>query len=275
VATLVPVNSGWLDSPLAVGQGVKAPDAPPADQLSNVMQESYSLNISLALTLGFTVATIAPTASADVQHAMFLFGTTRYKDVVGDNGHVYRFGVAIRALIQVNAKKLDFALTLPFVAAKVQLSEADASTQLIVQGYKGELPSALPSWQDFDVESYGQYMKEVSTLRDAILADAKNIVPELLATSAGVQPPIPSTPVALGTLYALTRIAEGDGLYDALREFRIHDEQALKTVEAVYSRMLPGNDNGPSADVKRAAEQELTNYHLEREHRLPILHGRV
>jgi hypothetical protein len=205
---------------------------------------------------------------------MFLLGTTRYKDVVGADGHVYRFGVAIRALIQVNSKKLDFALTLPLVAAKVQLSEADASTQLLVQGYKGKLPSALPSWQDFDVESYGQYMKEVSIFRDAILADETNIVPELLATSAGARSPIPPTPVALGTLYALTRIAEGDSLYDALREFRIHDEQARQAAEAVYTKMLPGNDSGPSADVKRAAEQELSDYHLEKEHRLPILHGR-
>jgi hypothetical protein len=36
-------------------------------------------------------------------------------------GHVYRFGVALRALVVVSVIKLDGSLTLPVVGAKVEL----------------------------------------------------------------------------------------------------------------------------------------------------------
>jgi hypothetical protein len=79
--------------------------------------------------------------------------------------HTYRFGVALRAIVVVSEIKGNGALTLPVVAAKVELEGARASAQLLVRGYKGNtMGGLLPAWQTFGVDSYGQYMTAISAL---------------------------------------------------------------------------------------------------------------
>ena len=103
---------------------------------------------------------------------------------VASGEHSYRFGVALRALVVVSDIKVSGALTLPVVAAKVELEGARASAQLMVRGYVGsDLAALLPTWQSFGVDSYAQYMGAVSSLQKAIMSDAANIQPELLATT--------------------------------------------------------------------------------------------
>jgi hypothetical protein len=80
-----------------------------------------------------------------------MFGAARWKDVASGE-HSYRFGVALRALVVVSDIKVSGALTLPVVAAKVELEGARASAQLMVRGYVGsDLGALLPTWQSFGV----------------------------------------------------------------------------------------------------------------------------
>jgi hypothetical protein len=113
---------------------------------------------------------------------VLLFGITRYSDVVWQQ-EVYRYGVSIRVLLEIFSDKLDFNLSLPTIAAKVELGVVRASSQLLIRGYAGDISASLPSWQSFDVDSYADYQKSVNELQHKILGDSANIRPELLSTT--------------------------------------------------------------------------------------------
>jgi hypothetical protein len=139
----------------------EAPTVPGADELDNWAQEAYSLSVSTAADLEFPLGNI----SAAFERDALMFGSSRWKHVVS-GGHTYRFGVALRAIVVMSDIKGSGALTLPVVAAKVELEGARASAQLLVRGYKGNsLGGLLPAWQSFGVDSYGQYMTAVTGLQ--------------------------------------------------------------------------------------------------------------
>jgi hypothetical protein len=104
--------------------------------------------------------------------------------------------------IVISDIKGSLGLTLPVVAAKVELEGAPATAQLFVRGYKGDdLADLLPSWQTFGENSYAQYMKAVSDMQKKIMADnGKNIQPELVATTV-LSSTVPPAAVAVGTVY--------------------------------------------------------------------------
>jgi hypothetical protein len=93
----------------AAGLTAAAPDSedggsgPDEDQipqdgtsLANLQQESYQLEAGFAAKLGFPVATM----STDDKLKVMLYGFTRYRDVVHKR-HTYRYGVAIRVLLEI------------------------------------------------------------------------------------------------------------------------------------------------------------------------------
>lgn len=106
------------------------PAAPDAGDLDNWSQKAYSLSVSAAANLGFPAGNF----TASFQRDALMFGSSRWVDVVGGQ-HTYRFGVALRAIVVVSDIKGSGALTLPVVAAKVELEGARASAQLLVRGY--------------------------------------------------------------------------------------------------------------------------------------------
>ena len=95
---------------------IKAAASLTAEDLQQISQEQYSLDASTALSLGYSVATLA----AQVSHDVLIFQAARYKDI-DIQGQTYRFGVAIEAAIVVTTAKFQGALTLPVIAANVQL----------------------------------------------------------------------------------------------------------------------------------------------------------
>ena len=144
---MLPVNMSVEGVHVAAGlpSSHQMPVVPSADELDNWTQENYSLSVSAAANLGFPVGNV----EGSVQHDALMFGAARWKDVVSGE-HSYRFGVALRALVVVSDIKVSGALTLPVVAAKVELEGARASAQLMVRGYVGsDLGALLPTWQSF------------------------------------------------------------------------------------------------------------------------------
>ncbi|BCY09366.1 hypothetical protein [Actinoplanes sp. L3-i22] len=166
---------------LRAAAGMPEPSAaPPPDgsELPILQQESYQMQATLAVKLGFPIATVS---AADKVIAM-LYGITRYTDVV-DNGHTDRYGVAIRVLLEIYNEDVDADLTLPVVAAKAQLGAVSATAQLLVHGYVGDLAAELPSWQSFDVNSYAEYRKAISAVQRQVFRDVANIRPVLLSST--------------------------------------------------------------------------------------------
>lgn len=264
MAAMRPVTSGWAPGLLAKDQPVKRPEAPLAGDLGDWHQEFYELEVSAALELGFSVATL----STNLSQAVLLFGSTRYKDLPDEaSGHVFRFGVAIRALVVVSAAKLNFSLTLPAIAAKVQLSEANASAQLLVQGYTGNLSDELPAWQDFDVKSYADYAQRISKIQTDVMADTKNIAPELIVTTAASSLDGTARPsVAIGVIYALQAITHGASLSHALDQFTADDRDAQGAVRTTYAGMQLAEDEHAQPDdaTKQQAREKLLGYNLSR-----------
>jgi hypothetical protein len=182
--------------------------------------------------------------------------------VQGEDGNIYRFGVALRALIEVSNLEVDGAITVPLVAARVELGQARASAQLMVRGYKGSgLGSMLPQWQTFGVDSYAAYMKAVSEIQSKIMADEQNILPELLATTA-LPPSLPPPTTAVAEFYALDAIASQRNLKQALDGLGEEGKGQLgEIVKAVYgSKGLDGKQ--PDRQTADQAKSELLNRRL-------------
>jgi hypothetical protein len=255
MADLVPVNLSVEDVHAAAGMGPDAeiPQPPSAEELDNWAQEAYSLDVSAATNLGFPVGNL----SAGFRRQALMFGSSRWKDVATKDGHSYRFGVALRAVIVVSDIKGQGALTLPVVAAKVEIEGARATAQLLVRGYKGkQLGEALPAWQSFGVDSYAQYMKSVSEIQKIILEDEGNVESELLATSVSA---LPSPAICVGTVHALQAIAAGAPLIEAIEKLRTDETAVVRAVRDVYrSRLGVDQDRAkPTAAQKQEAEGHL------------------
>ncbi len=259
---MIPVNMSVEDVLAAAGlaPGTPAPAAPDPTELDNWAQEAYSLSVNAAASLGFPVGNVTATFQRDA----LMFGASRWIDVVSGE-HTYRFGVALRAIVVVSEIKGNGALTLPVVAAKVELEGARASAQLLVRGYKGNaMGGLLPAWQTFGVDSYGQYMTAISALQKQIMEDAGNIQPELLATSA-VARKVPAPGVAVGTVYALHAIAEGATLAHALDKLGTDDGDTVGAVKAHYRAVIGDDDRAvPSPQQQQDARDQMNGFHLSR-----------
>jgi hypothetical protein len=112
------------------------PAVPNVSQLASWSQENYQLEADAAATLGFPVVHLA----GQSRHRLCIFGASRWCDVNSGDGHVYRFGVSLRVLIEIDSKENQDDLTLPNIAANVQLGTASASAQLIVRA------TTVPAW---------------------------------------------------------------------------------------------------------------------------------
>jgi hypothetical protein len=159
--------------------------------LDQLAQEQYNLNEQLALSLGYSMFNFGENA----HHVLLVFQASRFKDV-SFNNETYRFGVAIESTIAVTTNDFKGGLTLPVIAANVELNFASASSELSVRGYlpKSASAPALPTWGSFDVGSYADFQETVSKMQQSILFDDDNIRPVLLATSQmppGVDPQPP------------------------------------------------------------------------------------
>ena len=261
---LVPVNLSVADVHAMAGLPTDGdlPEVPAVSELSNWDQEVYSLDVSAATSLGFPVGNL----SASYKRQALLFGSSRWRDVE-KNGHSYRFGVALRGIVVISDIKGSGALTLPVVAAKVELEGARATAQLMVRGYKGsKLSDALPGWQTFGVDSYSQYMKSVSDIQKLVLDDEPSIVPELLATTA-ISHATVSAAASVGTVYGLHAIAEDATLNHAIGKCNTSDDGVIAGLRAVYaSRMGSDEKAEPTDDQKKAAAEELFGLHLRENH---------
>ena len=262
MSKMIPVNMSVEDVHAAAGldAGTAVPAAPDPGALDNWSQEAYSLSVSAAANLGFPVGNI----TAAYQRDALMFGSSRWVDVASGD-HTYRFGVALRAIVVVSDIKGSGALTLPVVAAKVELEGARASAQLLVRGYKGSaLGGQLPAWQSFGVDSYGQYMTAVTALQKQIMEDAANIQPELLATTV-ISPKAVSPAEAVGTVYALHAIAEGATLAHALDKLAVDDEGIAEAARALYRGVIGEDDRAvPDPQQRQDALDQLHGFHLSR-----------
>lgn len=183
LGTHLPQRAAVRDTQQVGTEALPAPalKVPSSDELDQLTQEQYNLNDSLALSLGYSMFSLSDNAN----HVLLVFQAARFTDIAFQE-ETYRFGVAIEATITVTTNDFKGGLTLPVVAANVQLNFASASSDLGVRGYRPQAssPPMLPTWGSFDVGSYTDFQGTISKMQQDILFDDKNIVPVLLATTS-------------------------------------------------------------------------------------------
>jgi hypothetical protein len=186
IPPMMPVNLSM--SGLAALAGTSLEDTRPAEgtipqnagELTHTEQESYELHGDVAAKLGFPVFSIN---IAD-RYTVVAFVVSRFVDVPAKDGSsVHRYGVAIRALLEIYSTNIDGDLTAATIAAQAQLGRISARAQLAVHGYCGDLSSELPVWESFNVDAYAGYMTAVSNLQRSVLGDSQNIKPVLIGST--------------------------------------------------------------------------------------------
>ncbi len=254
---LMPVNIGEATvvsrAGAIAGLNPKSPPRPDVSELACWSQENYQLDTKAAAHLGFPIARLG----AELQRTLLIFGTSRWADTDSGDGHVYRFGVALRVLVHVTSTTIKGDVTLPSVAADVQLGNVQASAQLLVRGYNGStLGTLLPPWQSFDVDSYAAYMAAISAIQNEVMAHDENIVPQLLATTiAG--PSLPSSAQSVGTVAALRGIADGTSFRNLVDEESQASVEVKDAILQKYTELGLAPEDDPTPDMQKQSMNEL------------------
>lgn len=211
------------------------------------------MDIHAAAKVGFPIGDV----DGSVDRKVLIFGTSRWVDAETAQ-HVFRYGVSIRVLVQVSNLAVKGTLTLPMVAAHVETSDAQASAELVIRGYKGPLSKELPKWQSFGVEQYAEYMNSVSDLQSIVMNAADDqIAPQLLATTA-VADALPAADETAAIVHAVAAIAHRETLAQARAG---QTDSAAEQVAAVYAEAgITDADTPPDSSTSTDARDRMKSW---------------
>jgi hypothetical protein len=224
----------------------------PSDWESHV----YQLERDAALDLGFTVGSVK--ASANTR--LLVMDTVR-AETIRRGRRTQRWGCGYRLQIEISDITATGRLTLPAIAASVEIGQAEASIMLQVKGYpKDDLWDVIPDPKPLDVESYKNYLEAAARIKHKFMQIGDQAVSTLLATDD------PKSDLAVGgissmeleessaVVWALRELEDRRNLAEALQRFPAQGDEALaQIVEGVY-RNVRGNDRFDSDERVDDAE---------------------
>ncbi|WP_433384496.1 hypothetical protein ACQPZX_23905 [Actinoplanes sp. CA-142083] len=236
-------------------------DVPKAADLDLWTWDQYELKSDVAAKLGLTVG---GSGNATYKSRVLVAEFSRSKSIMRPEGQL-RYGTAARLIVKVSNFEAGANLTLPFIAAEAQFNRLEASAALRIEGYVGaSAAKQLPKFGSFDVESYVKLMDALNALTESIGADVDNIRPVRLWTWAeaddsgkAVDDRLTS---AVGTMWALTQIAEGKPVAEALARYRDEDDTvAQDAIQATYNHIV-NSDEAPGGQARARAKELLDGY---------------
>ena len=236
-------------------------DVPQAADLDLWTWDQYELKADVAAKLGLTVG---GSGEASYKSRVLVAEFSRSKSVMRPEGQL-RYGTAARLIVKVSNFDAKANMTLPFIAAEAQFNRLEASAALRIEGYVG--PGAakqLPKFGSFDVESYVKLMDALNSLTESIGADVDNIRPVRLWTWAeagdGGKAVDDRLTSAVGTMWALTKIADGKPVAEAIAHYRDEDDAvAQDAIQATYTHLV-GSDAAPGGQARARAKELLDGY---------------
>src|SRR5690242_4345945 len=105
---------------------------PNPGELDTWSQQTFNLSRSAAIGLGFSLGSI----DVKGEQRVLVAEAARYKEVPdSDNKYRLRYGVALRLVVEATDLSGDTSISLPLLAAKVQVGQARTSTNLLLRGY--------------------------------------------------------------------------------------------------------------------------------------------
>ncbi|GAA0910920.1 hypothetical protein GCM10009557_85270 [Virgisporangium ochraceum] len=268
MAAAAPLAEGGASS-LGAGLKVDPPpdlvdsDVPAPDDLDTWQWDQYQLETDVAAKLGLTVGGGGSLAR---KSRVLVAEFSRSKSVARPEGQ-WRYGVAARLVVNVSNFNSGANMTLPFVAAEAQFNRLEASAALRVEGYVGaDAAKQFPNFGAFDVETYVKLMDALSSLKDSIGSDVGNIRPVRLwtwAESADSTPAVDDRLThAVGTVWALTQIAAGKPVTEAVAGYRdTDDDVAHAAIRETYASISSTDDSvDPDAQSRAHARDLLDGY---------------
>jgi hypothetical protein len=265
----VPITAQAPDEkrPEIAADGLLVPETGPVENvpdpgdLSDWSWDQYHLESGLSGKLGFSVGAIGAAYNTRTLIAEF----SRSKTIAADGTNAC-FGVAARLIVNVSNLEASANVTLPFVAAEAQYNRAEATANLRVLGYVGpDLGEKFPDFGTFDIESYVKLMQSLSEMREVIGAKEEHIRPTRLWAWAEEEADATDRRLtqAVGTLWAMTQIADGHPKAEALSSYRDRDDTvAQAAIEQTYMMMLNGDEGNPSQESRARARRLLDGYEL-------------
>ena len=236
-------------------------EVPKAEDLDEWVWTQYNLESGLSGKLGFSLASIEASYNTRTLVAEF----SRSKTIAANGKNNACFGVSARLIVNVSGLDAKATLTLPLVAAEAQLNRAEATANLRVLGYVGpDLGKQFPEFDSFDMESYVKLRQSLSELREVIGAKAEHIRPTRLWAWAEEDDTDRRLTEAVGTLWAMTQIADGHTREEALGSYRQPDDKVAKgAIEQTYTELFRGGGKGkPSKEIRVRARGLLDGYEL-------------
>jgi hypothetical protein len=257
-----PVHKDLAGAHVAATPQVPAEQVPTPADLDSWRWEQHRLETDLAGSLGFSVGMGKGSRNSRTLVAEF----SRSKAVAAGDGFA-RYGVAARLVVNVKNLAANTNLTLPFVAAQAQYGHLEAYADITVEGYAGkEAGDLFPPFSTFDVETYAKMMDALTAMKGAIGENEDKIRPVQLWAWGDVPDEGLDAKLAraVGTAWALTALAGGHSLAEAVDAYRDADDViATSAVEALYGALeISDRDAKPSAEMKQRAKRHLDGYEL-------------
>ena len=263
----IPAQAPDEQRPEIAADGLRVPETgtvenvPEPGDLSDWTWDQYNLESGLSGKLGFAVASIEASYNTRTLVAEF----SRSKTIAADGTNAC-FGVAGRLIVNVSGLEAKANLTLPFVAAEAQYNRAEATANLRVLGYVGpDLGEKFPEFGTFNIESYVKLMQSLSEMREVIGAKEEHIRPTRLWAWAEEDEGAADRRLtqAVGTLWAMTQIADGHTREEALGTYRQQDDTVAKgAIEQTYAELFHGSEGKPSKEARVRARGLLDGYEL-------------
>ncbi len=224
----------------------------------------YQYDRTTAADFGFTMGSVKATANS----RLLVMDTTRSKSIkAGDRTELW--GCGYRFQIEVSDISLTTKLTLPAIAAAMEVTALEASVRLEVKGYTGnEMWTVIPAPRPLDVDTYRTYMGAVEQIQAAFAQHPESTVPVLLAegTVGILEGGISDVDIdsAVLVVWALNRIHRGQKLADAAADLASDGPTELGDASAevlarTYESILGDSDSNaePSEEAKAQAANHL------------------
>lgn len=137
----------------------------------------YQYEHSAAVAAGFTVGSI----KVKGEYRLLVMDVARTaKHITADTIAVWGYGY--RLLVEVNQIESVAQLTLPAIAASVELGAVEAAVRLEVNGYQGDkMWDVLPQPKPLSVDSYKEYLDAAGRVQKIFGSDPTNAVPVKLS----------------------------------------------------------------------------------------------
>lgn len=236
---------------------------PAASELGSFETSRSELRVQAAAKLGLTLL------SSNVSGRRLIVVQDFYRGAFcqSEDGWRVLYGVSARLVVDLAGFEARAQLTLPAIAAQVEIGMATASYKLGARGYVGSISQVLVSPTALNVENYVALTGSIELLQKLLADDIPNLRPEPLFVDMPAQGSVDSDyRWSVGLVFALSQVAERQSLSSAKKAivWETWSDEARSAIEELYlsTLRLPDSDSRPDGAMQSWARSYLGKLRL-------------